>query len=196
MLKKKHSSITITLLFLLFFVPFMAAWLAYSHGIFLSGRKVNHGTLLQPSFLITNLALIDHNGHTLKNPFRGRWAFLYLTDNPKDQLSQRNLYYMRQIRQATGKNRSRIERAVITLGQNDHFDNWLASNYPGTRHFTISSASIGHFKSTLPQKLALEKGSLYLVDPLGNIMMLYAPDALPKGILKDLERMLKVSQIG
>ena len=36
----------------------------------------------------------------------------------------------------------------------------------------------------------------FLIDPLGNLMMAYAPDAPPKGVLKDLRKLLKVSQIG
>jgi hypothetical protein len=37
---------------------------------------------------------------------------------------------------------------------------------------------------------------LYLIDPLGNLMMSYAPDAKPKGLLEDLKRLLGLSQVG
>jgi len=39
-------------------------------------------------------------------------------------------------------------------------------------------------------------GRIYLVDPLGNLMMSYPGDAPPKSILTDLERLLKLSHIG
>ena len=37
---------------------------------------------------------------------------------------------------------------------------------------------------------------LYLIDPLGNLMMSYARTADPKGIIKDLSRLLKYSRTG
>ena len=37
---------------------------------------------------------------------------------------------------------------------------------------------------------------VYLVDPLGNLMLSYAPDANPKGMLDDLKRLLRLSHVG
>ena len=37
---------------------------------------------------------------------------------------------------------------------------------------------------------------IYLVDPLGNIMMYYAKDFVGKQLLKDLKKLLKNSNIG
>ena len=37
---------------------------------------------------------------------------------------------------------------------------------------------------------------IYLIDPLGNLMMSYAPDSNPKGMLQDLKRLLGLSQVG
>ncbi len=37
---------------------------------------------------------------------------------------------------------------------------------------------------------------VYLIDPLGNLMMFYAADAKPKGMLEDLKRLLRLSSIG
>jgi hypothetical protein len=37
---------------------------------------------------------------------------------------------------------------------------------------------------------------IYLIDPLGNMMMFYGADAKAKGMLEDLKRLLRLSQIG
>jgi len=37
---------------------------------------------------------------------------------------------------------------------------------------------------------------VYVIDPLGNLMMSYAPDAKPKGMLEDLKRLLGLSHVG
>ncbi len=39
-------------------------------------------------------------------------------------------------------------------------------------------------------------GRIYLVDPLGNLMMKYEADAPQKGLLEDLKKLLKLSHIG
>jgi hypothetical protein len=40
------------------------------------------------------------------------------------------------------------------------------------------------------------EGSVYLIDPLGNLVMRYGPEANPKGMLEDLKHLLKLSKIG
>jgi hypothetical protein len=42
----------------------------------------------------------------------------------------------------------------------------------------------------------LERGRLFVVDPLGNLILSYPPDADQARLLKDLERLLNVSRIG
>ena len=39
-------------------------------------------------------------------------------------------------------------------------------------------------------------GRIYIVDPLGNLMMSYAPNAPQKALLEDLRKLLKLSHIG
>lgn len=37
---------------------------------------------------------------------------------------------------------------------------------------------------------------IYIVDPLGNLMLRFPADPDPKGIMKDMKQLLKASQIG
>jgi hypothetical protein len=39
-------------------------------------------------------------------------------------------------------------------------------------------------------------GRVYLIDPIGNLVLSYAPDADPTGMRKDLARLLRLSQVG
>jgi hypothetical protein len=51
--------------------------------------------------------------------------------------------------------------------------------------------------SQLPMREgATNSHRLYLIDPLGNLMMYYPPEATPKGLLEDLKRLLRLSSIG
>ena len=51
-------------------------------------------------------------------------------------------------------------------------------------------------KKTIPYVNELKIHQIYLIDPLGNVMMSYPKDATAKGMQKDLKRLLKVSKIG
>jgi hypothetical protein len=42
----------------------------------------------------------------------------------------------------------------------------------------------------------LEQGRLFVVDPLGNLILSYPPDADQARLLKDLARLISVSRIG
>jgi hypothetical protein len=48
----------------------------------------------------------------------------------------------------------------------------------------------------LDAKQPLDAGRIYLVDPLGHLMMSYEPGDEPRGMIKDLERLLKYSGLG
>ena len=52
------------------------------------------------------------------------------------------------------------------------------------------------FHVHLPQFKDLAVHHIYLIDPLGNVMMCYPKTATAKGMKKDLKRLLKVSRIG
>jgi hypothetical protein len=43
---------------------------------------------------------------------------------------------------------------------------------------------------------AWDRKHVYLVDPNGNVMMRWRAEDDPKGMLRDLERLLRASQIG
>jgi cytochrome oxidase Cu insertion factor (SCO1/SenC/PrrC family) len=198
---KLNSKIAIVLLTLVFTMPMACAWIAYSNGFFLSMHTINHGQLIDPPLEITQLSLINHDGQAVTNQhFRGKWWLIYLHQQASCNLvCKKTLYDMRQIRQATGKDRERIARAVITFQDSPDPDlqNLLEHDYPNTQHFmTRRSRYLQLLQKQSLKKLAITQGSLYLVDPLGNVMMFYTSDAPPKGVLKDLQRVLKVSQIG
>jgi hypothetical protein len=48
----------------------------------------------------------------------------------------------------------------------------------------------------LPTAPVNDRAHIYLVDPLGNVMMRFPAGAEPRRMLKDLDRLLKASQVG
>jgi len=176
-------------------------------------NATNHGQLISPPFSVSLLKLRDNRGDLLDNKLtdrkhkpsldkrsNGQWLMLYLHPGPCGKLCQRRLYDMRQIRIATGKDRNRVERAILTY-QNDTeaapLRNIIQPKYSGTRHFTIKKQQFALvIQQHVPASYALQMGVTYLVDPLGNVMMIYKPGASSSAIFKDIQRLLRVSRIG
>jgi len=68
----------------------------------------------------------------------------------------------------------------------------LAVDFEGT--WQVRAAGSGLLKQ-LPAAPALAD-HIYVVDPLGNLVLRYARDADPGRVIKDLARLLRISGIG
>lgn len=198
---RRHPLLMMTLIFLIFFIPVVLAWIFYVEGDNVGEGKVNRGELIQPPRDFSKLPLKNSNGSPVAlQQWRGKWLLLYVAPDICAQACQKNLYEMRQIRTATGKNQGRVVRALLTFKSqpfDPKLDPLLQTQYNGTQHFVVSEPQFQQVMTGLASTpLAIEEGYLYLVDPLGNIMMAYSNDANPSDIFKDLGRLLRVSQIG
>lgn len=209
--RRSRPLIILSILVLIFVVPFSIALVMYK-GHHILGRLINNGELIKPPFSVTLLKLRDEKGKLLNNSTiknkkseqpttNGKWMLILFNGGLCEKDCQRSLYDLHQIRAATGKNRERIERVLLTYPS--HKANKVSLNviiserFPGTQHLTIKEQQ---FNSVIHQhvkaKYALESGTIYLVDPIGNVIMTYAPGTSPDDIYKDMKRLLKVSQIG
>jgi hypothetical protein len=104
---------------------------------------------------------------------------------------------MRQVRIAQNEEAYRVATAyVVSDGRVPTGWNEWARAYPNLQVLLSkdSAATVDQFRvGTEPESATL--GRLYMVDPMGNLMMRYEPDGDPEGVLKDLERLLKVSPL-
>jgi hypothetical protein len=118
---------------------------------------------------------------------------LYVAPGECTTLCKKNMYQLQQIHIATGKDQSRVLRVNLSFNRNKS----APLEFPGILHLIANKQQFANFIVSLPTKtLALSVGAIYLVDPLGNVLMSYALDANPAGLLKDLKHLLGVSQIG
>ena len=185
-----------------FIVPFIGANLYYHY--FSAEQRANpttnRGQMIQPPLAIANLALKTPAQKPLATEsLYGRWTLLYINPAPCEKMCERNLSNMRQIQLAVGKDQKRVARVLVTYANylSPELSNHLKSTYAGTLALLTHSADLTEFLKPLPSHLsAIPQGYLYIVDPYGNLMMGYAPTANGQDVLKDLERLLKVSQIG
>lgn len=161
-------------LFLACAAPFALGWAAW-YFKWGTGSPGNYGELIPPRPL--SGAPFDE--------LRGKWVLVSFDADACDAYCERKLYFMRQVRTAQGKDQARVERLWI-LAAADTPRAELAAAIEGTR---IAATGVEGFPGN-------PVDHIYLVDPLGNLMMRFPRDPDPSRMLKDLQRLLKYSRIG
>jgi cytochrome oxidase Cu insertion factor (SCO1/SenC/PrrC family) len=196
-----RSRFSLIFVLAMFAAPFLLAWLVLSvFPEWVPKGKVNHGELVTPVRPLPAFQTETLAGESVDETFfRGKWTIVYLARGVCDQPCVEQLYNIRQIRLAQGKNIDRLQRLMIWQNQavSGEQQAELQEHYPGQVIVPLSGREAALLKEfTLDDKAPLDAGRVYLVDPLGNLMMSYEPDEEPHGMIKDLERLLKYSGLG
>ena len=186
----------LVLVLVLFALPPLAAWLLVD--VWRPAGTVHHGELLDPAQPIPLLQGHDING-TPVDPelLRGRWAMAYLSDGRQCQdACQTNLYRMRQMQIALGKDMPRLQTVLLLTAkpQADLVD-WFGQEHSAMLKIILADQTVPNFMAEAFGIEAIDQG-IYLIDPLGNVFMHYTLDTDPSDILKDIRRLLKYSKIG
>jgi cytochrome oxidase Cu insertion factor (SCO1/SenC/PrrC family) len=189
----------------LFLLPLILAWLMYSGTLeFRPESTRNKGTLVQPPVPI-DLRKLD-----LLNPFTGKstagdallehWVVLYPLIGRCGPGCLEDLANLRQIHLASGRHQGRIRLAIVLQDPDQVSDQEAIDRVYD--QFIVVIDSTGRVFDTIESIARLEtpesptgSGSTYLIDPLGNIMMVYAPAADPSDLKEDLKRLLTWSKL-
>jgi cytochrome oxidase Cu insertion factor (SCO1/SenC/PrrC family) len=103
------------------------------------------------------------------------------------------MFTLHQLRIALGKDRNRVNLALIVDQQCQIKDIHDFSKYVLTeQQYTLLQSNL----SQAGDKNFVANDKIYLIDPLGNLFMYYTNTTNPMNILKDLKKVLEVSQIG
>jgi cytochrome oxidase Cu insertion factor (SCO1/SenC/PrrC family) len=182
---------------LVFFAPLaLSFYLYYGRGTWHPGGHVNQGELIQPARPLPALTLpLMGSGQTDPKFLTRKWTFLYVQHGACDAICLRRLYDTRQVRLALDREMDRVQRVFVASP--DCCDmKALRASHPDLIVLQDSEAA-APLLMLLPAAPATQNSNrVYLIDPLGNLMMFYPPDAPAKGLLEDMKRLLRLSQIG
>lgn len=198
-----NSRQALVLLALLFLTPVFVAWLMQMNAErgWRPGGTTNKGVLIQPPRPLTlPSGLVGATGEPLSQNFLGgKWTLIYIGDAACDAACREKLYYLRQVRLAQGENLRRVQRLFLATGAPAETGlPEVLAEYPD---MAVARLSPGQAAAIAPvfsvESIPMQgSGNVYLVDPLGNLMMYYRPDADPRGMIQDLQRLLKYSHTG
>ncbi len=151
-------------------VPLVASYLLYSS---VQGEgpwaTTNHGELLDPMPSAQTLKLAD--GQSLD----GHWWLLVVEGQRCEAACQHAVEQLRALHVLLNKDAERVRRGVVDARA-------VLGADPGLAPVLDESGLLGP--------------GIYIVDPIGNVVLRYDYEAAGKPVLEDLKRLLKVSHIG
>ena len=175
----------------LFLLPLaFAAWMYFGERNWQPAGRTNAGELLEP-IISLNDATEGLNVLT-DGATDGHWAVIYADRGPCAESCQEALYRMRQTRLMLANDMSRVER-VFLHGDIAPDTVWIEEEHAGL--ITLTNPGLSQL---LEQKRSPESGpgGLYLVDPLGNLVMYFPAALAPEDMVSDIEHLLDLSRIG
>lgn len=115
-------------------------------------------------------------------PLRGKWVLVTFDTAACDAYCERKLYLMRQVRRAQGKDMERVERM------------WALTDTAKPRAEILPGIEGTRVVQLAPEAFPGNPADhIYVIDPLGNLMLRFPRDPDPAKMIKDLQRLLKYS---
>lgn len=178
---KRRIALKLFLLLIICLAPMIGALFLYQARDNVVFASKNHGTLIIPSVQLESLGV--------PNPEPARWLLAYYTPNACDEHCQKVVAHFSTIELSLIKDKPRL-RSVV-LSPNPIQVESLPAEPADLLHYQTNGAPLG--EQLMPLN---ETTGIWLIDPLGNIILRYDVNALDNRLLLDLRYLLKVSQIG
>ena len=189
--RRRRGRITLIALLLLFSSPIALSY--YTYYIVRPDGRTNYGALLEQTPVDAIGGQPVRGAVATLGELHGHWIMLVAAPSACNESCREQLVQIRQIRLMTGKERTRIER-VWLLTDEGRPDPELLAQHEGLLVIRASASDVGqHLPATETTSVA---DHIWLVDPLGHLMMRFPPDADPSRVKKDVAKVLRASQVG
>lgn len=176
---------TLLLLAALTIAPVVASYAAYY--FFPREQRTNYGELLT-TVPAPPLAGTRADGQPFAlAQLHGKWVLTVAAPGDCDALCIQALHATRQARTIQGREMERVQR-VWLMTDNVAPDPALLAQHPDVLVARVSRESLAGLPAGVD--------SIYLIDPLGNLVLAFPRDPDIRKIAKDIERVLRASRIG
>ena len=174
----------------LFLVPLAISFALY-YGQWRPSGSSSKGELITPARPLDAAGLKQADGQPASGKVLiGKWSLIYIGDGACDTACRTALVLGRQTRLALNNEMQRVQRVFLAT---DHCCDsaYFAAEQPGLIALDASAAP-----QLLAQFPADRAHSLFIVDPLGNLMMRHDAAQTTEDLLSDLKKLLRLSHIG
>lgn len=173
--------------------PVLASY--YAYYFVRPDARSNYGTLVEPQRPMPALHLKTLDGRPYDPAaLRGKWLMLMVAGGECPAACTDRLYHLRQVRLTTGKDRDRVAR-VWLIPDAAPLPTTVIREYDGTEMLRADPAEIASWL-TVDGATDAYGDHIYIVDPLGNLMMQFPRDADPNKTKRDIAKLLRASRIG
>lgn len=175
--------------------PLIASYIIYYGGFAESFGRTNYGTILDPRQHETpDLKATTLDGQPSGiDAYKGKWLMVRTGPGECDAACKKQMFAMRQLRVMQGKEMNRVERVWLVTDAAP-LDTMVLREYDGVRVLRVDPQAL---EKWLPvEQGAQMRDHLYMIDPLGNLMMRFPKDPEPAKVKKDMGKLLKASAIG
>jgi cytochrome oxidase Cu insertion factor (SCO1/SenC/PrrC family) len=178
---------------IIFALPALLALTVFMLRDQLNLTSKSEGFLLTPPLALEMLQLTTVDNAPVKaDTFANHWWLIYLTPpSCTDECGTQNAK-LRSVYLALTKNMSRVQR--IMLAQENALTPEQLQQAAADKPLLIEK--IANPEYLLSNCSVATNEGLFIMDPLGNIMLCYAPQQEAHAILQDIEKLLKASRIG
>ncbi len=153
-------------------------------------KSTHYGDLI-PIVKVTGIGVNQNDNTILRmKDLHGKWTLVMVDSGQCDEACIKKLYFMRQVRLVQGKEKHRIERLWL-INDDVRPDDELIKQYEGTYFVSAKDSEILGYIETQETQTK----HIYLIDPIGNLMMRFPEDVDGTKMGHDLKRLLHVSQI-
>jgi hypothetical protein len=172
--------------------PVVASYFTYY--VIRPETRSSFGTLVEPQRPLPDVQVQRLDGQALNlQALKGQWLLLSTADAACDVACAQRLYLQRQLRETLGKEKDRLDWV------------WLISDsapvspemLPGLQQAVVLRVPATTLNTWLPADTEnAVQDHLYVVDPMGNLMMRLPANLTPEMALKakrDLDRLLRAS---
>ncbi|BCM25098.1 SCO family protein [Methyloradius palustris] len=156
----------------------------------------SHGQLITPARLLhPSDQLVNADNVNIKAGFLlDKWSMVYIADDCAEDCVA-HLHTMRQLQVSMDKDMGRLQRILLTNSQNVPA---IQKQYPDLLILSKPQSALIEFRQQfdLSEAAAGSSNQIYLVDPLGNLMMYFPSNLPPTEMRKDLVRLLAYAWAG
>lgn len=190
----RKSRIVLITFLALFTAPVIIAYTVLKTDYWKSREATHHGELIQPPMHTENLQITPLQGDESTQLPTGKWLLVYASTENCNDACQNSLYIMKQVHTGLGPTQHRVEEHILLQNSALPTQIDLDNNRIKQQQWSWTRSA---------DTANLTPGNLYIVDPLGNIILQYTikedrQGAIlqAKGLLRDLKKLLKLSRIG
>lgn len=207
----------LTFLLLLAALPIgTASWYFATHEYQGLLPTTNKGVLVNPVLDVAQLGLRNGAGEPAYLPFEvlvegvspedydaRPWQLLYIGAPECDDTCVDRLYFLRQLHVRLGREFERVERVYVQASDEPGplpaaTAAYISEQQPDMKVVYAGATALkNQLRPTVPDGVdPVTQHYIYVVDPLGNVMLYFTPENTPEEILSDLDTLLDNSSLG